>query len=106
MRSRYTAYTLHHADHLLRTWHPSTQPAELGMDRSLVWDHLDVLGCLGGQVDDMEGTVEFRARWRRVGPGDPPGVHWATRSGVLRERSLFHRRGGRWRYVHAEPLSP
>ena len=30
MRSRYTAFVLRDADHLWRTWHPRTRPAQVG----------------------------------------------------------------------------
>ena len=31
MRSRYVAYAMGAEDYLLRTWHPSTRPASLGL---------------------------------------------------------------------------
>ena len=32
MRSRYTAFAVGDVDHLWRTWHPRTRPAELTLD--------------------------------------------------------------------------
>lgn len=125
MRSRYTAYVLHRADHLLRTWHPATRPAELTFDPTLIWEGLAVRRCVAGQPGDADGVVEFRARWRRdippAGPGVAASAVMAGRAGppdtagapdgvaageslaggVLRERSVFRCRGGRWLYLHA-----
>jgi SEC-C motif domain protein len=107
MRSRYTAYALRRPEHLLRTWHPSTRPEDLVLDRGWVWEGLEVVGREGGQVDDDEGVVEFRARWRQD-PNPAAGVpRLATRyptSGVMNERSLFRRRGGRWMYLSADDV--
>lgn len=88
MRSRYTAYAVGDGDHLFRTWHPSTRPPEIDLDGSLEWLGLDVVEVSG---DDVEGIVEFAAHWRS-------GEGRTRQSGVLRERSTFVRRAGRWFY--------
>ena len=84
MRSRYSAYAVGDADHVFRTWHPRTRPAEVLLQPEVEWTDLRVLDA----VDDV---VEFAASWS--GPGG---------SGVLHERSLFERRAGRWFYVSGE----
>ncbi|WP_396645567.1 YchJ family protein [Microbacterium sp.] len=87
MRSRYTAFAVHDADHLARTWHPRTRPAELEFDDT-VWEGLVV------EDADEHGdaaTVAFRAAWRR---GDERGA--------VAERSRFLRRAGRWVYVDGD----
>ena len=89
MRSRYTAYVLGDLDHLFRTWHPRTRPAELALPDT-DWLGLEVLDVWAGGVDDAVGEVEFRARWR---------TH--DQEGALHERSTFARRGGRWVYLSA-----
>lgn len=87
MRSRYTAYALGDAAHLLASWHPSTRPAAVPLDPALRWTGLEVLSASGGLLDTT-GTVHFRASW----------VHGGER-GVLEERSRFARDAGRWAYV-------
>lgn len=87
MRSRYTAYALRRIDHLFRTWHPRTRPADLVPDPSLEWTGLRVLDVVDGGPGDASGVVEFSAAWR---------------TGDLHERSTFTRRGGRWVYLERE----
>lgn len=90
MRSRYTAFVVGAADHLLRTWHPSTRPAQLVLDPSVHWHRLDVLRRERGGPFDSEGIVEFSAFSR----------HDGTRR-EQHEVSRFTRVGGRWHYVSA-----
>lgn len=87
MRSRYTAFVLGDADHLWRTWHPRTRPAAVETG-DVQWTGLSVLDVVDGGMDDRTGVVEFEAR--STGPDGPA---------VMRERSTFERRGGRWVYV-------
>ncbi len=87
MRSRYTAFALGDAGHLLRSWHPRTRPADLDLDPGVQWRRLVVLGSTAGSPFDDTGTVEFEAHYRQDG-----------RRGVQREDSLFGRVGGRWVY--------
>ena len=95
MRSRYTAYAVGEADHVFRTWHPATRPAEVELDGTLEWIGLQVLTVSG---DDVEGVVEFAAHWRS-------GEGRARQNGAMRERSTFVRRAGRWFYRDGVPLS-
>ena len=88
MRSRYTAFAVGDADHLVRTWHPRTRPEEIDLDDT-VWEGL----VIDEAVEDGDAaTVAFRASWGRDGE-----------RGVLSERSRFARRGGRWVYVPSSP---
>lgn len=98
MRSRYSAYALGQPDHLFRTWHPATRPADVTPEPSIRWVGLEVTATEGGGEDDAEGVVEYRAHWLS-------GTGSAAQRGVLGERSLFRRRAGRWLYVSAEPGS-
>lgn len=84
MRSRYSAYAVHDAAHLRRTWDPATRPRRLRPDRSTRWTGLEVLATSGGGPGDEAGTVSFRAHH-----GD----------GVVAEGSVFRRVDGRWLYV-------
>lgn len=111
MRSRYTAFAVGDMDHLSATWHRSTRPIALRDDPDTRWTGLDVLATTGGGLFDSEGTVRFRAHFRRKrdhsrrkrdhsrrrDPGRPDGV-----DDVLEENSRFVREDGRWWYV--EPV--
>jgi SEC-C motif-containing protein len=102
MRSRYSAFALAGVepgaiDHLLRT-HPAPDPDGRQRRRELQaacaqtrWLGLTVLASEAGGPGDIEGTVEFQARWSSRG-----------RSGVLEERSRFGRGPeGQWLYLEA-----
>lgn len=87
MRSRYTAFAVGDADHLVRTWHPSTRPTTLVLEPDLEWRRLVVLDVTAGSPWDDAGEVEFVAHYRAAGA-----------RGRLHERSRFVREGG-WLYV-------
>jgi SEC-C motif-containing protein len=91
MRSRYTAYARHDADHVFRTWHPRTRPDSPPVDPEVVWTGLRVIRVEAGGPEDDTGTVEFLAR--HTGPHG---------SGELHEVSRFARRAGRWCYVDGD----
>lgn len=91
MRSRYAAYAVGDLDHVFRTWHPRTRPADLHPAPGLSWHGLEVLRVVAGGTDEQSGTVEFRAGFD--GPEGP---------GVLHETSRFERRAGRWVYVDGD----
>ncbi|WP_241160425.1 YchJ family metal-binding protein [Microbacterium sp. Y-01] len=91
MRSRYTAFVLQDAEHLLRTWHPSTRPHTLELEPHLEWRRLVILDKAGGGPFDRDGIVEFEAFWRQHGE-----------RGSLRERSRFVREDRTWFYVDGE----
>lgn len=90
MRSRFTAFAVGDAGHLLRTWHPSTRPAELDLEEDVRWVRLDILDVDGGGPFDATGVVEFEAFHRRDG-----------QRSSLRERSRFVREDRVWLYVDA-----
>ncbi|MFC7527462.1 YchJ family protein [Actinoplanes sp. GCM10030250] len=87
MRSRFSAFALDRADHVLRTWHPQTRPESVANDPGLRWTRLEVLGTSGGGLFEAEGTVEFRAHYR---DGGTPGI--------MEENSRFVRHDGQWVY--------
>lgn len=91
MRSRHAAFAVGGRtgeDHLFRTWHPRTRPADTAPDPGTTWTGLEILATEAGGVDDVDGVVEFRAHHVSAG-----------RAGTLHERSTFTRRAGRWVYV-------
>ncbi|MFC0007719.1 YchJ family protein [Micromonospora siamensis] len=92
MRSRFSAFAVGDADYLLRSWHSTTRPARLRLDRDQRWVRLEVRDTHGGGLFDAEGTVGFRAHYREAG-----------RPGTLEERSRFVREDGRWVYLDALP---
>lgn len=91
MRSRYTAYVRRDEAYLLRTWHPSTRPAALGLDDT-AWLGLDVIATEAGCEGDATGVVEFEARH----------VDGGGAVATLRETSRFAREGGAWLYVDGD----
>ena len=91
MRSRFTAFTLGDAAHLLRSWHPSTRPDSLEFDPGLSWRRLVIVGTVAGGPFDREGVVEFEAHWRQ-----------GAARGSLHERSRFAREGRHWYYIDGD----
>lgn len=94
MRSRYTAYTRLNEPYLLQTWHPDSRPEALDLagEVSLKWLGLDVLRVAAGAAGDLEGMVEFQARYR-TGGGPAMRIH---------ESSHFLFVDGRWYYCDGE----
>ncbi|WP_235866339.1 YchJ family protein [Serinibacter arcticus] len=88
MRSRFTAYALRDADHLLRTWHASTRPEALELDDDVAWVGLQIVDSAGGRENDGTGTVHFRASYRTP-----------TDRSVMQEVSTFVKLAGAWFYV-------
>lgn len=87
MRARYTAFVRGDQRYLLATWHASTRPAQLQLDRAVKWLGLQVRSHR--VLDAAHATVEFVARSRLRGRADR-----------LHETSSFVREAdGRWYYV-------
>lgn len=91
MRSRYSAYVLQNRQFLLDSWHPDTRPDDLRFDDGITWLGLEVVATEAGGALDLQGIVEFKARFERG------GEHLE-----LHERSSFVRLAGRWVYVSGE----
>lgn len=88
MRSRYTAYVVGDVDYLLRSWHPSTRPADLELDADQRWLFLEIVGTQRGGLFDDNGTVEFIAHYKLDGTRD-----------AMHELSTFVRVDGAWVYL-------
>lgn len=84
MRSRFSAYVVGDGAYLIRTWHPRTRPPELDVDLDAASYLLEIVATSAGGPDDDDGLVDFVAQ---------------LGSEVIRERSTFVRRAGRWMYV-------
>jgi SEC-C motif-containing protein len=89
MRSRYSAFSLGHADYLLATWHSSTRPASLDFDAGAKWLGLEVREHM--TTGSATAVVEFVARYRVGG-----------RAVRLHERSRFVHEDGLWFYVDGD----
>lgn len=90
MRSRYSAFVVRDTGYLLRTWHSTTRPPGLELDRTIVWTGLEILATTGGSAFHSEGTVEFRAHCEARGEADEQ-----------HELSRFVREDGNWVYLDA-----
>ncbi|GAA0408637.1 YchJ family metal-binding protein [Microbispora corallina] len=90
MRSRFSAFSVGDAGYLLRTWHPSTRPPRVDLDRRVSWTRLEILGTTGGSVVHTDGTVRFRAHYVDCGV-----------DGHMDEHSRFVRHDGDWTYLAA-----
>jgi SEC-C motif-containing protein len=88
MRSRFTAFATGDAAYLLRSWHPSTRPAELELDSETRWLRLDILETVAGGPFDPDGVVAFEAFYSEGGV-----------RGSMRERSRFVRENRTWLYL-------
>ena len=91
MHSRYSAYVLGLEPYLLATWHASTRPTALDLDKetSPRWLGLDIKRHQATGPDSA--VVEFVARYKTGG-----------RAHRLHEVSRFVREDGRWYYVDGE----
>lgn len=89
MRSRFSAFATGDASYLLRSWHPSTRPAQLELDDGVRWTRLDILDTVAGGPFDSEGVVGFEAHFR-----DDDGMRDS-----MRERSRFLREDRVWTYL-------
>ena len=89
MRSRYTAHVRGDADHLFRTWHPSTRPADPDPEAGTRWTGLTIESVTAGSEQDDDGVVEYTAHW--TGPDG--------QADELHEVARFVRRARRWMYL-------
>lgn len=91
MRSRFSAFAMGDTAYLLRSWHSSTRPPRLNLDRSTRWTRLEILHTSDGGPFHTAGTVEFRAYYRERGGAEQ----------FIQENSTFAREDGAWAYVSA-----
>lgn len=91
MRSRYTAFVVGDARHLLATWHPGTRPDSIDLDPSLRWTGLEIVDAPAVEPHARRAVVEFVARWRE-----------GRDVGALHERSRFVNQSGSWWYLDGD----
>jgi SEC-C motif domain protein len=91
MRSRYSAFVMRDEAYLLATWDERKRPTpaqlDLGNDTAC-WQRLTVIRCHKGREQHNQGTVEFKAYFRRD-----------NQDFVLHEISRFCKNQGRWFYI-------
>lgn len=92
MRSRYTAFAVHHADWLISSWHPQCMPEQLRESimagfTATTWLGLTLYEDSPGR-NENEGFISFVARYEENGI-----------PGAIIERSRFLKEQGRWYYV-------
>ena len=91
MRSRYTAYVLLDVNYLLKTWHPSTRPANIDPATIPEWYGLHIVRTALGSETDDQGIVEFKATSLSQ-----------KKAWKLHEVSRFVKEDGQWFYVDGD----
>lgn len=100
MRSRYSAYTrvqtMYLVDTVVQSRQVDHQPGGIEQfARSADWRRLDILDKEAGSADEDRGVVEFQAWYLQHGKLE-----------CIRERSLFFKEEGRWKYSHGTHSKP
>lgn len=94
MRSRYTAYCIDKADYLLGTAHPQYRKDQTiegisSWSAENKWIKLEIVDTESGEVNDTEGSVEFKA-------------HFIDKNGldqIHHEKSDFVKENNHWYYT-------
>ncbi len=100
MRSRYTAYTLQDINYLASTLDPNElrdfdKNATAKWARDSIWMGLEIVKTFAGASNDKDGTVEFKAHFKR--------------DGVIQEHhevSQFQKIDGTWLYCGGKDVAP
>ncbi len=87
MRSRYTAYVRCDGPYLLGTWHAKTRPGKISFNAKQRWLNLRVRSTEAGGASDVNGIVEYTARYKVDGKGYR-----------IHEISRFMKAGSVWQY--------
>lgn len=100
MRSRYSAYVKLEMDYLLSTTHPSQRSshdpkATRDWAESSEWNGLDIVSTHKGGPVDIEGTVEFIAKYRQK--GERREHH---------ELAVFKKVDDTWYFEDGHPVTP
>src|SRR5699024_3219115 len=85
------------SDHIFRSWHPRTRPADTRPPEGIRWDGLQVLGVTAGGEEDDTGWVEFRASWSTPPPERQHGIQHETWPSTSRPRATTSPTGRPWR---------
>jgi len=97
MRSRYSAFVKANGEYLNKSHHSSTRPNSkkqikeiVAWAKSVTWIKLEIIGTKKGLLNDLEGTVEFKAYF--IEGGIVKTIH---------ENSKFVRENKHWVYLGA-----
>ena len=92
MRSRYSAYVLDIPQYIYRTWDEETRPTlqSLREGKTENFISLEILTAKDGGLKDIEGTIEFVAKFK---VGNDQFEH--------HEKSAFRRVKNHWVYIDA-----
>jgi len=92
MRSRFTAFTQADGEYLTLSHHSSTRPENsneiVSWAKSVKWLNLEIINKTGGNENDIDGTVEFKAHFKERG-----------KKRFIHENSKFVREYGKWAYL-------
>ena len=88
MRSRYTAFVVQNANHLLRTWSGSHRPHNIEMNNCTVWLNLEIIEVNLPSPEQKVGNVSFLASFIEAGV-----LH------LMKEKSSFILVDGLWFYT-------
>lgn len=94
MRSRFSAYSIHHIDYLIKTSCEASERDRQSIEdwaKQCQWGHLTILDTEKGTKTDSKGVVEFAA-WYRDNEGTLQ---------CHQERSTFIKANGHWLYDSA-----
>jgi SEC-C motif-containing protein len=94
MRSRYSAFVTKNDAYLLMTWQPDKRPKKITFELDTKWLGLKVKRCKTGLALDIQGWVEFIARFKINGKAER-----------IEELSYFIKDDQQWLYVCAETKS-
>jgi len=72
LRSRYAAYVRKNVDYIVETTHPDQREADARRTverwmKSCDWKNIEIVECSGGGLEDLDGTVEFKAAYIQKG---------------------------------------
>ena len=88
MRSRFTAFAIHHEAYLLKTWDKKNRPKKITFNKEIDWTSLEVLSETKGGLNDSRGVVQFKAYYVLNGVEQ-----------VMNEASRFKKNKGQWFYL-------
>ena len=100
MRARYSSYAKTDTEYLLNSLHPDKRDdhdpeSTRSWAESAEWQGLEIVATEGGEGEDTEGDVEFRATYTHKGEKQ-----------THHELAHFRKEDDIWYYVEGEPVKP
>jgi SEC-C motif-containing protein len=97
MRSRYTAYTVHAIDYIIKTSLDENERIDYketkDWSENSKWLGLKIVSTNRGSITDTEGTVEFEASFEKDGLKE-----------IHHETARFSKKGEKWMYKDGETV--